>query len=120
MSAEHDHERTQPSGNGTPKHTAPEDPLLDHCYDGIQEYDNPLPGWWTWLFIATIAFCPLYWVYYHSGIESRTLAAGYSQAIADNLRLQFAELGELTPEVEPSSRRLLAGPRHRKERRCVE
>ena len=37
------------------QHGAP-DQLSDHSYDGIQEYDNPLPGWWVWLFIATIIF----------------------------------------------------------------
>ena len=42
----------------------PQDPnahrLMDHNYDGIQEYDNPLPGWWTWIFWATIVFSALY------------------------------------------------------------
>ena len=41
--------------------------LLDHAYDGIQEYDNPLPAWWVWVFVVTIAFTPLYVVYYHLG-----------------------------------------------------
>ena len=41
------------------------DQLLDHNYDGIQEYDNPLPRWWLWLFYATIIFTPLYLGYYH-------------------------------------------------------
>jgi cytochrome c oxidase cbb3-type subunit 3 len=35
--------------------------LLDHEYDGIQEYDNPLPRWWLWIFYATIAYSVLYW-----------------------------------------------------------
>lgn len=39
-----------------------EDRLLDHSYDGIQEYDNPMPRWWVWVFWATIVFVPLYYV----------------------------------------------------------
>ncbi len=31
-----------------------------HEYDGIQEYDNPMPGWWSWLFIATVIFGIVY------------------------------------------------------------
>ena len=41
--------------------------LLEHEYDGIQEYDNPLPGWWQLLFWATIAFSVVYLLYYHVG-----------------------------------------------------
>ncbi|MFN8574191.1 MAG: cbb3-type cytochrome c oxidase N-terminal domain-containing protein [Gemmatimonadaceae bacterium] len=35
--------------------------LIDHNYDGIQEYDNPLPRWWVYLFYATIIFAVLYY-----------------------------------------------------------
>jgi cytochrome c oxidase cbb3-type subunit 3 len=37
-----------------------DDRLLDHSYDGIQEYDNPMPRWWVILFWATIVFSILY------------------------------------------------------------
>ena len=42
-----------------------EDLLLDHVYDGIQEFDNPLPGWWKAIFWATIIFCVPYTYWYH-------------------------------------------------------
>jgi cytochrome c oxidase cbb3-type subunit 3 len=38
-----------------------EDQLLDHNYDGIQEYDNPMPRWWVYIFWATILFVPVYY-----------------------------------------------------------
>lgn len=36
-------------------------PMMDHSYDGIQEYDNPMPRWWLLLFAATIVFVPIYY-----------------------------------------------------------
>jgi len=35
-----------------------------HSYDGIEEYDNPLPAWWYWWFILTIVFGIGYLIYY--------------------------------------------------------
>ncbi len=29
---------------------------VGHSYDGIEEYDNPLPRWWFLLFVATVIF----------------------------------------------------------------
>jgi cytochrome c oxidase cbb3-type subunit 3 len=40
--------------------TNDDDRLLEHSYDGIQEYDNPLPTWWKLIFYATILVVPLY------------------------------------------------------------
>jgi len=45
-----------------------EDRLLDHSYDGIQEFDNPLPGWWKWLFWGSIAYSFVYVLFFHVGI----------------------------------------------------
>ena len=33
-----------------------EPPTTGHSWDGIQEYDNPMPRWWLWTFYATIAW----------------------------------------------------------------
>lgn len=66
-----------------------------HDFDGITEYDNPTPGWWTWLFIATIVFSAVYFVYYHAGAPSRTLADSFAASKAQHTRLRFADMGTL-------------------------
>jgi len=38
-----------------------------HVYDGIEEYDNPLPGWWVGMFWATIVFAVFYIAAYGLG-----------------------------------------------------
>ncbi|MBX3044598.1 MAG: c-type cytochrome [Candidatus Kapabacteria bacterium] len=42
-----------------------QDKILDHNYDGILEYDNPLPRWWVGLFILTVIWSVIYMFYYH-------------------------------------------------------
>jgi cytochrome c oxidase cbb3-type subunit III len=54
--------------------------LLDHEYDGIQEYDNPLPAWWVWTFVATIVFTPLYVLHFHWG-KGDLVAAEYQRDV---------------------------------------
>lgn len=78
-----------------PSNSQPDDLLASHNYDGIQEYDNPTPGWWNWLFIGTIAFAPLYIFWYHSPVVNRDLVAQYQAEKDANLKLKFGELGDL-------------------------
>ncbi|MFD1214992.1 cytochrome-c oxidase, cbb3-type subunit III [Microbulbifer celer] len=42
----------------------PENRTTGHVYDGIEEYDNPLPKWWFLLFILTLVFSAAYLVIY--------------------------------------------------------
>jgi cytochrome c oxidase cbb3-type subunit 3 len=51
----------------TPHEDPTEPTLTDHSYDGIQEYDNPLPGWWKAIFWGSIGFSVLYWAWYEAG-----------------------------------------------------
>ena len=44
----------------TPDKKPESDRLLDHNYDGIQEYDNPLPRWWLATFAGTVIFSIIY------------------------------------------------------------
>ncbi|WP_375739659.1 cytochrome-c oxidase, cbb3-type subunit III [Pseudomonas boanensis] len=40
------------------------DQTMGHSFDGIEEYDNPLPKWWFLLFIGTLIFAAGYLVVY--------------------------------------------------------
>jgi cytochrome c oxidase cbb3-type subunit III len=53
--------------------------LLAHDYDGIREYDNPLPSWWSLVFAASIAFAFLYFAY--------DCIAGWGHSPADSYKI---------------------------------
>jgi cytochrome c oxidase cbb3-type subunit III len=72
--------------------------LTGHEYDGIQEYDNPLPGWWKWLFAVTIFISFPYFAYYHFGAAGRSVEDAHAIASAEVGRLLFAKMGELKPD----------------------
>lgn len=73
--------------------------LLDeHSYDGIQEYDNPLPGWWKWLFALTTVFAIPYWIWFHLGTPGRSIHEQYDSEMARIFELRFSEIGELEPD----------------------
>lgn len=74
--------------------------LTGHSYDGIQEYDNPIPGWWSFLFWFFILIAPLYYFYIHSGIEGRSVIDQYNNHMASVFESRFSEIGELTADRE--------------------
>jgi cytochrome c oxidase cbb3-type subunit 3 len=77
------------------------DILTDHAYDGIQEFDNPTPGWWTWIFILSIVFSACYFLLVTVlGGGQLSPIAGYDRAYTADLRKQFAAFGELKPDGE--------------------
>jgi cytochrome c oxidase cbb3-type subunit 3 len=76
-----------------------EAPLLPG-HDGIQEYDNPIPGWMSWILGLTIVWSGLYLLYFHAG-NGESVAAEYQNSLAENIRKQFAEIGNLKAD-EPT------------------
>ncbi len=64
-------------------------PLTGHVYDGIQEYDNPMPGWWKWLFAATIVFAGLYYFVATATDGQLGAVAEYESAATEELKRQF-------------------------------
>jgi cytochrome c oxidase cbb3-type subunit 3 len=68
--------------------------IKGHLYDGIQEYDNPMPGWWIWLFVGTVAFA----VFYVLGIQ----VFGYINTYQDDLDESLVNLEEIRAEYAAS------------------
>jgi cytochrome c oxidase cbb3-type subunit 3 len=73
-----------------PQAAETEENLTGHAYDGIQEYDNPLPGWWTWLFIASIVFAAVYFAVSLIAGPQMSPHGVYDRDKAEDLKRQMA------------------------------
>lgn len=88
-----------------------------HEWDGIQEYNNPLPRWWLWTFYATIVWGLWYVIAYPAWPLINEATAGYkgwstranvAEEIAEaeaanaeiNARLASAELTGIADDAE--------------------
>ena len=61
------------------------DEILHHNYDGIQEYDNPMPAWWKNIFYLTIVWSGVYLVglgFGHIWDYDRELNEGQKELVA--------------------------------------
>jgi len=76
------------------------EPLLNYAHDGIQQFDNPIPGWWKWIFVASIVFSVFYAMYIHIGAPGRSIVEKYDTALAFYTRLQLSGIGDLEPTPE--------------------
>ena len=70
---------------------AEEEQLLDHEYDGIREYDNPLPRWWVWTFAGSFWFSVAYFFHYHISPNGQSVAAGYQAELEEARELRAKE-----------------------------
>ncbi|MGI9293989.1 MAG: cytochrome-c oxidase, cbb3-type subunit III, partial [Pseudomonadales bacterium] len=64
--------------------------VTGHAYDGIDEYDNPLPAWWMYMFVATIVFSIGYLVVY-PGLGNYPGIFGWSQVSQLEQQIEKAE-----------------------------
>lgn len=70
------------------KTTKPPVETTGHSWDGIEEYNNPLPRWWLWTFYATIIWGVIYTIAY----PAWPLINGATQGLlGHDTRLEVAE-----------------------------
>ena len=106
------------------QHQEPE--TTGHVWDGLEEYNNPLPRWWVWIFYATIVWGIWYTIAYPAwpGIKGATegylgwsTRANVAQSIADaeaanaeiNAKLASAELAAIPGDDELATYAASAG-----------
>lgn len=97
-----------------------------HIWDGIEEFDNPLPRWWLWTFYACIAYAIVYMVLYPAwplisratpgllGASSRADVAADIQRFADanapiRAGLEAADLGAIATDPDLNQYAINAG-----------
>lgn len=81
--------------------------IQGHRYDGIKEYDNPMPGWWVWIFWVSIAFSVVYFV----GITWMDVVDTYEDDLAQSqqdLEAVRAAYAKANPSFEPTAANLAA------------
>ena len=61
-----------------PKDDVPVGEKRKHTFDGIEEYNNPLPRWWMWLFCCCNIFAAIYLMLY-PGLGNFKGLLGWSQ-----------------------------------------
>lgn len=75
-----------------------------HEWDGIQEFNNPLPRWWLWVFYACIAWGVWYSVAYPAWPGLKSATAGY---LGFSTRAQVAEnIAEFEEKLAPMNDKL--------------
>ncbi|MDX1420249.1 MAG: c-type cytochrome [Rubricoccaceae bacterium] len=71
--------------------------IRGHKYDGIREYDNPMPGWWTAIFLVSIAFAPLYAL----GVHAFDWIDDYQDDLAE-AQAELAQIREVYASTGPA------------------
>ncbi len=69
----------------------------DHEYDGIREFDNPLPRWWLLTLWGSIIFSMGYWFYYHN-IEGQP--GSYEVLAAEMVAVEELRVGPALSDEE--------------------
>ncbi len=87
------------SENGSSGSVQPDVETTGHVYDGIEEYNNPLPRWWFYMFLGTIIYAVGYLIVYPGMGAYRGLSLGEAGAWTSSAQLQ-AEQAQAQSQYE--------------------
>jgi cytochrome c oxidase cbb3-type subunit 3 len=92
--------------------TVPKDGKVEttgHVYDGLEEFNNPMPRWWMWLFYITIVFAIIYLALY-PGFGSFAGKLGWRSAgqYQEEVKLAEAEVGPMFEKYKATDLKVLA------------
>lgn len=93
-----------------PPMSAEEKLLLEGEYDGIKELDNPIPGWFMYLFYVTIAFAVCYLLIYHVLGIGQLQYAEYKTEMAQAAKEKAAYLAKSADKVDENTVKLTTDP----------
>lgn len=101
-----------------------EDPLTDHEYDGVKEYDNPMPRWWVWIFWGTFYFAICYALWLHVFMRGVPITQEYENDMGHfreetAKREMGSEVTEASLEKLMSNAALMADAKDVFQKRCT-
>ena len=76
-----------------------EDPIREHVFDGIAEYDRRMPNWWLMTLYASIVFAVVYWMvtqHFSTSNDETRLAAELQRIEAEKVAASPASLDDST------------------------
>lgn len=83
-------------------------PTTGHEWDGIQEYDNPMPRWWVWVFYATIVWAIGYTIAYPAWPLIHGATQGYlNQDARKDVEAEIKRFDDANAEIKA---KLVAAP----------
>jgi len=79
-----------------------EDGTTGHEYDGIREYDKPLPKWWLVIFFGSIVWGVAYWVFFPAMFPKNW--EGIATVEVDGKTVPWTSHNELNSELEQNNK----------------
>ena len=79
-----------------------DDGTTGHAYDGIKEYDKPLPKWWLVIFFGSIVWGVAYWVFFPAMFPKHW--DGLATVEVDGETVPWSSKNELYSELESNNK----------------